>query len=65
MQDSGEDFETVHDTGAWARKVCAGIYDVNLAGLRSGNRVKTRESPEQFVIAACAGRYRIRKAPVR
>src|SRR6266704_5198091 len=52
MQNSGENFQTVDNARTRAREVCAGIYDIHLAAFRSGNRTKTRRSPEQCVIAA-------------
>src|SRR5262249_3515519 len=51
MQDSRENFQTVHNTRARAREVCAGIYDVYLTASRGRNRTKTRKSAEQLVIA--------------
>ena len=38
--------------GPGRAKYHAGIYDMDFAGLRGGNRIKTRKLPEQFVIAA-------------
>ena len=52
MQNSCENFQTVDNARTGTREVCAGIYDIHLAAIRSGNRTKTRKSPEQFVIAA-------------
>src|SRR6266446_10790215 len=52
VQNSCENFQTVDNARTRAREVCAGIYDIHLAAFRSGNRTKTRKSPEQFVIAA-------------
>ena len=52
VQNSCENFQTVHNTRTGAREVRAGIYDVDLAAFHSGNRTETRKSPEQFVIAA-------------
>ena len=52
MQNSCENFQTVDNSRTGAREVCAGIYDIHLAVTHSGNRTKTRKSPEQFVIAA-------------
>ena len=52
VQNSGENFETVDNARTRAREVCARIYNIHLTAFRSGNRTKTRKSPEQFVIAA-------------
>src|SRR4029079_9104493 len=52
MQNSCENFEAVDNARPGTRKVCTGIYDIDLAGLRGGNGIKTAKSPEQFVIAA-------------
>src|SRR5215475_5157317 len=54
VQNSRENFQTVHNARARTREICAGIYDMNLAGLPGGNRIQTRKLPEQFVIAPCA-----------
>src|SRR4029453_10569 len=54
VQNSCENFQTVHNARARAREVCASICDIYLAVIRSGNRTKTSKSPEQFVIAAGA-----------
>ena len=51
VQNSRENFQTVYNTRAGTREVCAGIYDIDLAVSRSGNRIKTSKSPEQFIIA--------------
>src|SRR5262249_7151849 len=51
MQDSRENFQTVHNTRTRAREVCAGIYEIHLAASRGRNRTKTRKLPEQLVIA--------------
>ena len=52
MQNSRENFQTVYNARTRTREVCAGIYDKHLAATRSGNRIKTGKSLEQFVIAA-------------
>src|SRR6266702_1899710 len=52
VQNSCENFQTVDNARAGTRKVCAGIYDIHLAAIGSGNRTKTRKTPEQFVITA-------------
>src|SRR4029453_9198605 len=52
VQNSCENFQTVHNVRARAREVCAGICDIYLAVIRSGNRTKTSKSPEQFIVAA-------------
>ena len=52
MQNSCENFEAVDNARPGTRKVCTGVYDMNLAGLRGGDAIKTGKSPEQFVIAA-------------
>lgn len=51
-QNSHENFQTVDNARTRAREVCAGIYDIHLAAFRSGNRTKTKKSPEQFVIGS-------------
>ena len=52
VQNSRENFQTVHNARAGTREICAGIYDIHLTFIRSGNRTKTRKPPEQFVIAS-------------
>ena len=52
MQNSCENFQTVHNPRARTCKVCAGIYDIDSAAVRSGNRVETSKSPDQCIIAA-------------
>ena len=37
MQDTRENFKTVHNPGTRAREVSAGIYEVNFAAARSGH----------------------------
>jgi hypothetical protein len=52
VQNSCENFQTVHNASTGTGEICTGIYDVHLATSRSGKRIETGKSPEQFVIAS-------------
>ena len=50
MQYSGENLDAVDNPRARARKISAGISQINLAGARGWKRIKPRKFSQQFVI---------------